>query len=300
MPDGSPLPRFLLLYAALFAAFGVVSPFLPGLLMQDGRPPGSLGVVLACGTAIRLLAGPAGGRLADRSGRAATVLAGFTAIASLVALGYVPARGVAMLLLVSVAHAAVLAPLTPVADALALGSASPQGGHDPARPRGGRSFEYGWVRGAGSGAFIVGVIIWMNAGLLAAAAGFAIRLPNRVAGADEAAAPGSLRALIGIPVFVRLMLVAGLIGGSHAMHDSFEVIRWRAAGLSTRQASLLWSLSVAAEVIVFVLRGRRLLGRLGAGGALMLAAAAGVWARAPPDGPAVAAGASSGELEAAG
>ena len=41
------LPRFLLLYGAMFAAFGVASPFLPGLLRQDGISPGWLGVVLA-------------------------------------------------------------------------------------------------------------------------------------------------------------------------------------------------------------------------------------------------------------
>ena len=129
-----------MLYGSLFAALGVASPFIPGLLRQDGLGAGAIGVVLAAGTAIRLLAGPFGGRLADRVRRPSLVLAGFTAAAALVAVGYAPARGLPLLLLVSVSHAAVLAPLTPVADALALGSAaSPPG------------FAYGWVRGAGVG-----------------------------------------------------------------------------------------------------------------------------------------------------
>ena len=147
------------------------------------------GVVLASGTAIRLLAGPLGGRWADRVTRPAIVLAGFAAAAAFIGLGYAPARGLVLLLLVSVAHATVLAPLTPIADALALGSAQSA-----------RGFEYGWVRAAGSAAFIAGtllsgqavgraglsVIIWLNVGLLAAAACVAGLVPNVLAGRGHA------------------------------------------------------------------------------------------------------------------
>ncbi len=288
MPPSSPLPRFLALYSVLFAAFGVASPFLPGLLQQDGLSPAALGVVLAGGTAIRLLAGPAGGRLADRTGRPAAILCGMTAAAAVLALGYGPARGLPLLLLVSVTHAAVLAPLTPLADALALGSS-----------RRAPEFEYGWVRAAGSAAFIagtlaagqcvaragLGVIIWLNGGLLAAAACLAWRVPNHVAGtgfmpAALGGAPkaeaGAIRALLAIPMFRRLMLAASLVGGSHALHDGFEVIRWRAAGLGAGQVSVLWSMSVAAEVAVFLFLGRRMVERLGPGRAMTLAAAAGI------------------------
>jgi PPP family 3-phenylpropionic acid transporter len=64
------------------------------------------------------------------------------------------------------------------------------------------------------------------------------------------------------------------------MQDSFAVIRWGAAGIGPGTAGLLWSLSVAAEVIVFLFVGRPLLDRLAPAGAAMLAATAGVvrWA----------------------
>jgi PPP family 3-phenylpropionic acid transporter len=279
----SALPRFLMLYGAMFAAFGVASPFLPGLLKQDGLLPWELGLVLASGTAIRLVAGPSGGRLADRTGRASAVLAGFSAASALVATAYAPARGLAALLAVSVLHAAVLAPLTPVADALALGSAQGKPG-----------FRYGWVRGAGSAAFIVatlasgqlvgriglGIIVWLNAGLLAVAAILAPFLPDRVAGsAPRSTSPmqkGSIAALLRVPGFTRLMVVVALVGGSHALHDSFEVIRWRTAGMSASRASILWAISVSAEVVVFVFFGAGLLKRLGPARAMGLSAAAGV------------------------
>jgi PPP family 3-phenylpropionic acid transporter len=280
------LARFLAFYATLFGAFGVASPFLPGLLQQDGLQPSQLGVVLAAGTAVRLAAGPIGGRVADWTGRAPLVLAGFTAAAATVGLGYVSASGMALLILVSVAQASVLAPIVPVADALALGSSQIDGG-----------FRYGWVRGAGSAAFItgtllsgemidrmgLGVIVWLNTALLAGAACLGLLLPNRVAGANTAAgtlAAAGVGVLLRLPVFVRLTFVAALVGGSHALHDAFVVIRWRSAGLSAQQSSILWALSVAAEVVVFVVVGPKLLRALHPSRAMILAATAGIirWA----------------------
>jgi hypothetical protein len=81
---------------------------------------------------------------------------------------------------------------------------------------------------------------------------------------------GTLR----LPLYRRVVLIAALVLGSHAMHDSFAVIMWRAAGIGPGTA--LWSLSVAAEVTVFLFAGRPLLDRLDPAGAAMLAAAAGI------------------------
>ena len=266
----------------MFAAFGVAAPFLPGLLKQDGLGANAIGLVLAGGTLVRLLTGPLGGRWADRAAHPSWLLAGFAAVAAAVATGYAPARGLALLLCVSVAHASVLAPLTPVADALTLGSVQASSG-----------FPYGWVRGAGSAAFIagtllsgqlvgahgLGAIVWLNAGLLALAAAAALTVPDRMAGSaasPEAQGRSAWRTLFQIPVFAPLMATAALVGGSHALHDSFEVIRWRSAGLSTSEVSVLWSLSVASEVVVFLFLGRRILDRLGPSRAMMLSACAGV------------------------
>ena len=274
------MPRYLAFYGAVFAAFGAASPFLPALLQSYGLSPASLGVALGFGTAIRLVTGPLGGRLADRASRPRWVLAGFVAASAVIATAYLPVRGILLLTAASVAHAAVLAPITPVADALAVQAAK------------GARFQYGWVRGAGSAAFVAATLLsgqavgrWglvaiipLNAGLLAAAAVFAATLPDGQARASgrlaEARAP--LTALFRIPGFVSLMVVIALIGGSHAMHDGFEVIRWRAAGMTPGATSVLWSASVLSEVFVFVVIGPPLLGRLGPAAALSLSAAAGL------------------------
>jgi MFS transporter, PPP family, 3-phenylpropionic acid transporter len=282
----SALPRFLALYATLFAAFGVASPFFAALLAERGLRPEAIGLVLAAGTAVRLVAGPAGGRLADRLGTPRLVLVGYAAAAACVAFAYLPAAGVWAFLLVSVAHATMLAPLTPIADALTLGEAA------TLKEAGtGRRFEYGWVRGAGSAAFIMGTllsgqavsrfglaaIIWLNGVLLGVTAWCAWGVPDllarKVSLAPEAVGAGSL---LRLPAFRRLMLVAALIQGSHALHDGFVVIHWRSLGIGDGTIGVLWSESVAAEVVVFLLIGRWLLDRLGPAGASILAAAGGI------------------------
>jgi len=86
--------------------------------------------------------------------------------------------------------------------------------------------------------------------------------------------------LLRLPLYRKMVLLAMLILGSHAMHDSFAMIRWSRAGISPGTSGILWALSVAAEVVVFLLVGRPLLDRIGPAGAAMLSAGAGVvrWA----------------------
>jgi MFS transporter, PPP family, 3-phenylpropionic acid transporter len=280
---GALLP-YLVLFGALYAAFGVQSPYLPRLLQDHGLGAEAIGTVLAAGTAIRLAAGPAAGYLADHLNIARLVLAGCAAGAALAAMFYLPARGFWPLLAVSLAQASALAPLAPLCDSLVLTAAG-------ARRYG---FDYGWVRGAGSGAFILGTVlsgqmvgqyglaavIWLNAGLLAAVALYAPTVPRLSPPPAQAASSADPRygipALLRIPDFRRVVLVAALILGSHALHDGFAVIRWTAAGIEPGSAGLLWSESVAAEVIVFLFVGRPLLDRLGPAGAATLAAVAGI------------------------
>src|ERR1700722_16167324 len=111
--------RFLVLYGAMFAAFGVASPFLPALLLQRGLGPSEIGAVLAAGTAIRLITGPVISRFADRLGKHQQILTGLLAMAAVIAFGYLLPAGFAIFLIVSVAHTVVLAAIVTNADAIA-------------------------------------------------------------------------------------------------------------------------------------------------------------------------------------
>jgi PPP family 3-phenylpropionic acid transporter len=194
-----------------------------------------------------------------------------------------------MLALVTLMQSALLAPLPPLSDALALSWSRSTRRSPPG------AFEYGWVRGAGSAAFITGLLVagqiagtWGLASLhgFTAASLLAAALSARFVPelAQSAKSPTRKRKLIERdwlvllqqPAFVRVMLAAALIIGSHAMHDAFAMIRWREAGISPAVSSVLWSESVAAEVLVFLLVGPWLLQVLGRTGALFLGAGAGI------------------------
>ena len=290
----SILYRFLVLYGSLYAAFGVQSPYLPILLDNRHLSPETIALALAAGMAMRLTAAPAVARLADRFDAPSTILALCSAAAGLIGLGYLPAQGAWALIALGVVHTAALAPLPPLSDTLALGAAAPTGSGGMPRWK----FHYGWLRGCGSAAFVVGlvmsgqaighfgivVIVWLNAALLLAASPVALGVPQLLASGGHSRATASqargVLALLRLPLYRKMVLLAMLILGSHAMHDSFAMIRWSRAGISPGTSGILWSLSVAAEVVVFLLVGRPLLDRIGPAGAAMLSAGAGVvrWA----------------------
>ena len=257
-------------------------PFLPAFTARGCRPSSWDRAQRRHRRAIAGSATP--GRIGDLIQRSRSCSSS-VALAASVTWVYLVGHGL-WLLGMNLLHAASLAPITILADALALqdrlsAAAAVAGG-----------LWYGWVRGTGSaafmsallsgqavGAFGLDLIVWLQALLLAVAAFVAILVPELIhpRTADAVRAPaGGVLILFRLPVFRNLVLVAALILGSHAMHDAFAVIRWSAAGISPGTASLLWSESVAAEVLVFFVIGPALVTRLTPAGAAAIAALAGI------------------------
>src|SRR5918999_3642588 len=86
----NPLTRFILLYTAMYAAFGVASPFLPSFLSARGVPPEQLGLMLGAGTAVRMQTAPVAGRIGDLIQALRIVLVIYTAVAGAAALRFFP------------------------------------------------------------------------------------------------------------------------------------------------------------------------------------------------------------------
>ena len=279
----SSLPGLIILYASLYGAYGMESPFLPAFFGSRGLGAGEIGFVLAAGTAVRLLAGPVFGALSDRLDATKRILGLNATAAGLLGLVYLVGVGFWSLLAASMLHAVVTAPLAPLADALALASSRRE-----------KVFAYGWVRGVGSATFVAATLVsgqivaafGVGSIVLGSSIGFLLMplslglIKPSVGRVVGEARDARLRELIAIPLFRNLLLIAALVIGSHAMNEAFAVIRWRAAGISPQVVSLLWSASVVSEVAVFLVFGKLLLDRLGPGGGAALAAAAGAirWA----------------------
>jgi MFS transporter, PPP family, 3-phenylpropionic acid transporter len=281
--DRRVLLRFVLLYSALFSAFGATSPFLPAFLAGRGLGAEELGIVLGAATAVRLVCGPIAGRVADRFQLFRAELAVCAIVAAGAALLYFTVQGFWAVMAISLLQAAAIAPLAPLADALSLSQQNTAG------------FEYGWVRGVGSAAFVAGTlaagqaadhygfsaIMWLSATALLAfpiAAKFVPEFPTRTTDHsrhnEHPDHPWLM--LLRERVFGLVTLVGALVLGSHAMYDSFAVIRWREAGIRPATVALLWSESVAAEVLIFLLIGPPLLRLLKPPGALACAALCGL------------------------
>ena len=121
-----------------------------------------------------------------------------------ITLGYLKVRGFWGVLGLTLIESATLAPMTILADALALGSASLP------KDSGRRGFEYGWVRGAGSAAFVagtlvaghavaglgLGAIIVLESTLLAIAVPAAMCVPEVVHRRSERDSPAPARAFL--------------------------------------------------------------------------------------------------------
>jgi MFS transporter, PPP family, 3-phenylpropionic acid transporter len=273
---------FVVLYGAMYAAFGVASPFWPRFFEARGLNPQEIGILLGLGTLMRLVSGPLIGRVADALGKLSAALAACIALAAISALALLSADAFWSMLTIHLAQMAALAPITTTADALAI------------RRKDGAGLEYGRIRGIASAAFIAGTLatgvllnsaatslVYMHAALLTTAACAALQLPHPdVSPARQSISLASF--ISGIcelwtnAVFRRVIIVSALIYGSHAVHDAFAVIRWNEAGIGPVMISVLWSEAVAAEVVVFFLIGPALVDRFGAHGAASLAATAGV------------------------
>src|SRR5437763_8235410 len=135
--------RLALVYAAFFAVVGWHLPLFPVWLTARGLDPAAIGIVLAAMQAVRVVATPAGTRIADRSGslRGAIVVTALVSVMAIALLG--SANGFAFILITAVVLAFVSAPVLPLTDAYGLKGLAQRG----------RS--YGPVRLWGSVAFVV-------------------------------------------------------------------------------------------------------------------------------------------------
>ena len=269
-----PATRFSWLFATQFFALGAAMPFVPVALANGGLSPERVGLILALGTVVRIVAGLVSARLAEIAG-SRTVLVVGSIIAGVTLPGLALVEGLGLLFVVQVLHGVAVAPIVPLSDAEAVAETRR------------RSFDYGRVRAFGSMAFIVAAAIggqavgWggplaalalAGAALLGTAAVASGLVPRSVARKE---ARSSLWAPLQVAGFPRLLLCSALIQGSHALYYGFSTLHWRAAGLSPSVIGGLWAWGVVAEVLLFLLGGKAA-DRLGPRGLAMVAACCGI------------------------
>jgi PPP family 3-phenylpropionic acid transporter len=272
--------RLALFYAALFSLVGVHLPFWPVWLASRGLGATEIGVVLAAGVGVKVIANPLVASLADRRGQRRPIMIALALMALLAFALFAWTGGFWGILGVTVLFFAVWSPIMPLGESLTMLAG------------GGRDLDYGRIRACGSLAFIVtavgagylltgrpaDTVFWAILAMMAVAVLATLMLPATT----TAPAEGGRSALLEVwrdGRFRLFLLAAALIQASHAVYYAFGTLDWKAAGHSEKVIGWLWAEGVVAEIVLFAF-GARLVRLIGPGLLIALGGAAGAlrWA----------------------
>lgn len=268
--------RYAAFYGGFFLTAGILLPFWPLWLENRGLGAVQIGIILALGPWVRVLTNPMVAQVADRSGRAKTVLVIFAGLSVLAFAGFIPAQGFWWILAISLVAAICFPAMLPIGESQVMGAVL--------RHR----LDYGRIRLWGSLAFIVGTIgagrlltgrspdLILLLALAALAATFlATLLFPQQSNETSKNEQNGIATLLAQPRFVLFVATASLLQASHAVYNGFSSLHWRAAGISETVIGELWAEGVIAEVLLFSFSGF-FVARLGPIGLLMLAGICGV------------------------
>jgi MFS transporter, PPP family, 3-phenylpropionic acid transporter len=283
--NGSISWRLALFYAALFGTVGLQLPYWQVWLSDKGLTPALLGLVSGLSLFARAVSGPVIGYAADRAAnrRGAAIL--LAACGLLSALCFLAADGITAIIVINIVVTMFVAALSPMIEAMGV------------RASFSRNLNYGGLRLWGSLAFMVAVflggslleefgssaIYWSFVAGISIALGVAFLLPaDRFIvpdGHEGVSVPFSRRAvmqLVRAPLFLLFLAGAATIQASHALYYTLGTVHWKAAGITGPSLSVLWTVGVAAEIVLLYFFGGHRRDRLGATGWLMIGAAAAV------------------------
>lgn len=248
-----PRSRLTVFYVAMFVAPGIYLPFWPIWLGAHGIEPGQLGIILAVGVWVRVLANPLAGNLADKLGKRRTPVIWCAWAAGLAAAQFTWAQSFWPILVFSFLYGLAWAPLGPLADNLTLTSARLIG------------FDYGRVRLWGSASFMLTTVF---GGFALAGRDADLVLPLLIAGTFLVAAASHLLPDIAVPAadskdgapvfqllrqpqFLVFLFGAGILFSTHGAYYAIGSLAWRQAGLATDTIGWLWAEGVLAEILLF-------------------------------------------------
>ncbi|MEE3607909.1 3-phenylpropionate MFS transporter [Avibacterium paragallinarum] len=253
----APFNWLALSFFGYYCAYGVFMPFFPAWLKSQAYNEEIIGFILASSYVFRFLGGVGFSAMIKKAGHLIKALRGL-AWASCGAMLYISLVAENFpLLCVGIAIFAMLnAAGMPIGDTLA--NTWQQQIH----------LDYGKARLIGSGAFVVGVSLFGSligfigenyiVAILTALLGFYALIQMITPSVMPQDSPQSavenhisFSQLLKNKTTLRLILAISLIHGSHAAYYAYSVLYWQSLGISVPTTSLLWGLSVVAEILLF-------------------------------------------------
>jgi len=267
-------------YGATFLMIGVHLPFWPIWLQSRGLDAEQIGIVMASGIVIKILANPFVAHLADRYGERKRLIILLGALSLLTFSLFVLSQSFWTIIVVNCLFFAFWSPAMPLQESLTTQSGARLG------------FDYGRVRLWGSVTFIVsavGIGHFLKTGsselvyttimfTLALTLLCAFLLPDHRSPILSRQRLPLVDALKDRQ-FVVFLVGAALIQASHAVYYGFGTIHWKRAGIGSDVIGGLWAEGVIVEIILFIF-GPQVLGKIGPTRLIALAGMAGAvrWA----------------------
>ncbi len=242
------------LYFAYFAYVGTLSPFLSLYLEASGYSVAAIGLLLAVPQAMRIVAPPLWGLLADRSGLGGRLLVLGASLTTLfvVLLPWAVARGQATTFVLLAALFLASAGITPIAESTALALA------------GGDAGRYGAMRLWGSVGFVIAVVAvgpaldlagalalpWFLAAIAGGIIVVGVRLAA-LAGPPRIATGVSLRSRLRERAVAAFFIANFLMLFAHAALYVLFSLYLQRHGYSNAAIGFFWAISVFAEIALF-------------------------------------------------
>lgn len=250
--------RTALFYSTILGLGGTYLPFFPVWLKAVGVEAAWIGIITAVPSLVRMSVLPVVTRFAESRNllRTTMVIGSVFTFVGFYALGWL--REPLTILAVFSLTAIVWIPLSSLTDGYALKGVARHG------------LNYGPLRLWGSIAFVAGTLIcgaildvidgrnliWVLVALAALNMVSAFGLQPIDRPADDTAQVASPPALLRNPLFIATLVSVALVQSSHAAYYSFSAIVWQNLGFSGFTIAALWSLGVAAEIVIFALSPR--------------------------------------------
>ena len=247
--------------AFLFLGSGIQLPFLPLWLKAKGLPEAEIALIVAMMVAVRILAIPIGTFVADLTGsrRLIIIMAAFGTCAAYLALHFM--SGFVPILIVAMLAAAMLAPIAPLTEVMAIEGSAHYG------------IDYGRIRLWASLSFLAGsliagalleiipvyFVILLIAGAQGLGALVTLALPHDNAIRKGTAQPIKLAVVLGLVsagVFVIFLAAASIGQSSHGLLYAFGSVYYDDLGYSKFTIGKLWAVAVIVEIAMFAFSNR--------------------------------------------
>ena len=266
--------------AFLFLGSGIQLPFMPLWLKDKGLSEAEIALVMAMMVAVRILAIPVGTFVADATGsrRSIIITAAIGTCTAFLLLHFM--SGFAAILIVAMLASALLAPIAPLTEVMAI-EGSVHFGIDYGRIRLWASLSFlagSLIAGALLEVIPVDAVILLIAGAQGMGAVVSLVLPRDASFRLEAQAPIKVAAVLGVVlagVFVIFMAAASIGQASHGLLYAFGSVYYDDLGYSKFTIGKLWAFAVVTEILMFAF-SNRFYKKLGAVKLIILGTACGI------------------------